>query len=105
MQDVTPLLFGTVIEREEPSYAFLGGASGFLFYLLSFAIPFTFYGANALFLLLIFWPFFLALMPVAVLLGVVFSTLLQGRLLLTLLSTAVGVVDLFCLLFSCLWGW
>ncbi|MNH39822.1 Inner membrane protein YgbE [compost metagenome] len=68
-------------------------------------MPFLVYGSNTLFFLLYTWPFFLALMPVSVLIGITLSMLLRGRLLLTLLLTGVIVLCLFWLVFSFLTGW
>ncbi|BEN09637.1 membrane protein [Serratia marcescens] len=108
MQNVTPILIDSKQskqEREEPSYSFLGGVSGFVFYWLAFALPFLVYGSNTLFFLLYTWPFFLALMPLSVLIGITLSTLLRGRLILTLLLTGTIVLCLFWLVFSFLTGW
>lgn len=92
-------------EAEEPSYSFLGGATGFIFYWLAFAIPFLIYGANTLFFLLYTWPFFLALMPISVVIGMAISVLLRGRVLLTVLLCGLAVTCLFWMLFSFLTGW
>ncbi|BEM26557.1 TPA: DUF3561 family protein [Serratia marcescens] len=108
MQNVTPILIDakqSKQEREEPSYSFLGGVSGFVFYWLAFALPFLVYGSNTLFFLLYTWPFFLALMPLSVLIGITLSMLLRGRLILTLLLTGAIVLCLFWLVFSFLTGW
>ncbi|ASM20064.1 DUF3561 family protein [Serratia marcescens] len=108
MQNVTPILIDakqSKQEREEPSYSFLGGVSGFVFYWLAFALPFLVYGSNTLFFLLYTWPFFLALMPLSVLIGITLSMLLRGRLILTLLLTGTIVLCLFWLVFSFLTGW
>lgn len=105
MQDVTPVLINSQPEQEEPSYSFLGGVSGFVFYWLAFAVPFLVYGSNTLFFLLYTWPFFLALMPVSVLVGITVSMLLRGKLFFTLLTTGVVVICLFWLIFSFLSGW
>ncbi|AWC75441.1 hypothetical protein AM371_11120 [Serratia marcescens] len=108
MQNVTPTLIDSKQskqEREEPSYSFLGGVSGFVFYWLAFALPFLVYGSNTLFFLLYTWPFFLALMPLSVLIGITLSMLLRGRLILTLLLTGTIVLCLFWLVFSFLTGW
>ncbi|NGH42692.1 DUF3561 domain-containing protein, partial [Escherichia coli] len=51
------------------------------------------------------WPFFLALMPLSVLIGITLSMLLRGRLILTLLLTGAVVLCLFWLVFSFLTGW
>jgi hypothetical protein len=108
MQNVTPILIDakqSKQEREEPSYSFLGGVSGFVFYWLAFALPFLVYGSNTLFFLLYTWPFVLALMPLSVLIGITLSMLLRGRLILTLLLTGTIVLCLFWLVFSFLTGW
>lgn len=49
MQNVTPILIDSNREKEEPSYSFLGGVCGFVFYWLAFAVPFLVYGSNTLF--------------------------------------------------------
>lgn len=90
---------------EEPSYGFWGAMAGFIFYWLAFAVPILTYGANALFFLLYTWPFFLALIPVSVLIGLVFSVLLAGRLLLMILCIGLSVFCLFWLVFAMLTGW
>ncbi|MFC0228589.1 DUF3561 family protein [Serratia aquatilis] len=105
MQNAIPVMIDNKQEEEERSYSFLGGISGFVFYWLALSLPFMVYGSNTLFFLLYTWPFFLALMPVSVLLGVAFSMLLRGRLILTLLVTGASVICLFWLLFSFLSGW
>ncbi|WP_410016613.1 DUF3561 family protein [Sodalis sp. RH24] len=96
-----------VAERaaEEPAYGFWGAMAGFIFYWLAFAIPILTYGANALFFLLYTWPFFLALIPVSVLIGLVFSVLLTGRLILMIACTGLAVFCLFWLVFTALTGW
>ncbi|CNJ95045.1 DUF3561 family protein [Yersinia aldovae] len=105
MQNVTQITINGQREREEPSYSFLGGATGFVFYWLAFAIPFFVYGLNTVFFLLYTWPFFLALMPVSVLIGITLSMLTRSNLLLTVAGTGIAVVCLFWMLFSFLTGW
>lgn len=105
MQNVTPYMVDEQREREEPSYSFLGGVTGFVCYWLAFAIPFFIYGPNTIFFLLYTWPLFLALMPVSVLIGIVLSMLLRGQLLFTVGGTGMAVVCLFWMLFSFLTGW
>ena len=107
MQNITPILIDSKQSKQErePSYSFLGGVSGFVFYWLAFALPFLVYGSNTLFFLLYTWPFFLALMPLSVLIGITLSMLLRGRLILTLLLTGAIVLCLFWLVFSFLTGW
>ena len=83
---------------------FPAGVMGFLAWTLALALPFIFYGANLLFLLLYTWPFFLALLPICVFTGVAVSVLLRGQLLWTFLVTVVIAAMLFWLLFSLLTG-
>lgn len=90
---------------EEPSYGFWGALAGFIFYWMAFAVPILIYGANALFFLLYTWPFFLALIPVSVVIGLVFSVLLAGRLALMLLCIGLSIFCLFWLVFALLTGW
>ncbi|AHF73385.1 Putative membrane protein [Candidatus Sodalis pierantonius str. SOPE] len=93
------------LRRDEPPYALWGGIARFIFYWLAFAAPILQFGANALFFLLYTWPFFLALLLVCVLVGVVFSVLLGGKLWLTVLVTGLSVFCLFWLVFTFLSGW
>ena len=52
MLNITQITIDEQREREEPSYSFLGGVTGFVFYWLAFAIPFFVYGPNTVFFLL-----------------------------------------------------
>ncbi|EIC82411.1 hypothetical protein SPM24T3_21999 [Serratia sp. M24T3] len=83
----------------------LGGCTGFVFFWLALAIPFIVYGSNTLFFLLYTWPFFLALMPISVLIGIAFSTLFNGSLLKALPLTGLAVMCVFWMVFSFLSGW
>lgn len=106
MQNITPLLARKEDrEPEDPVWSFPGGVIGFVSYWCALALPFLIYGSNTLFFFLYTWPFFLALLPVSVLIGIALSLMLRGRLLWTLLSTAVVVVCLFWVLFTFLSGW
>lgn len=106
MHNVTPLLARKEDrEREECAGPFPGGMVGFASWWIALAIPFMLYGSNTLFFFLYTWPFFLALLPVSVLIGIATSVLLRGHLLLTLLLTAISVICLFWLIFSLLTGW
>lgn len=105
MQNVTQIMNDEQQEEEEPSYSFSGGVTGFVFYWLAFAIPFFVYGPNTVFFLLYTWPFFLALMPVSVLIGIALGILSRGHLLFTIGGTGIAVVCLFWMLFSLLTGW
>jgi len=106
MQNVTPMLARKDDgDHEEQSWSFPGGVIGFVAYWFALAIPFVLYGSNTLFFFLYTWPFFLALLPVSVLVGIAVNLLLRGRLIWTLLITALLVVCLFWLVFSYLTGW
>lgn len=70
---------------------------GSISWLLALDIPFLFYGSNTLFLLLYTWPFFLALMPVAVAVGIVLYSLLSGKPLYSANATALTVGSMFTL--------
>lgn len=104
MENITPILMKNEPEQQEQSHSFYGGVSGFVFYWFAFAVPFLVYGSNTLFFLLYTWPFFLALMPFSIVIGIVFSILLRGRLLLTVL-TGTCVMSIFWLVFSFISGW
>ena len=95
----------TVSTDDDTTWSLPGAVVGFVSWLLALGIPFLIYGRNTLFFFLYTWPFFLALLPVSVLIGIALSLMLRGRLLWTLLSTAVVVVCLFWLLFTFLSGW
>ncbi|HDL6963506.1 TPA: DUF3561 family protein [Yersinia enterocolitica] len=105
MLNITQITIDEQREREEPCYSFLGGVTGFVFYWLAFAIPFFVYGPNTVFFLLYTWPFFLALMPVSVLIGITLSMLSRGNVLITVGGAGIAVVCLFWMLFSFLTGW
>ncbi|WP_158784060.1 DUF3561 family protein [Pantoea sp. BAV 3049] len=106
MHNVTPMLARKEDrDQEEISWSFPGGVVGFASYWFALAIPFILYGSNTLFFFLYTWPFFLALLPVSVLIGIAVSVLLRGHLIWTLLLTAVVVVTVFWLLFTLLSGW
>ncbi|QDY42835.1 DUF3561 family protein [Candidatus Pantoea soli] len=106
MQNVTPMLARKDDRHpDEPRSSLPGGVTGFLSYWCALGIPFLLYGSNTLFFFLYTWPFFLALLPASVLIGIVFSQLLRGRLFWSAILTALAVVCLFWLLFSFLSGW
>ncbi|MDN5680197.1 MAG: DUF3561 family protein [Ewingella sp.] len=93
------------VDAEAPSYSMFGGTAGFIFYWLAFAIPFVMYGSNTLFFFLYTWPFFLALVPISVLIGIAFSMLFGGNWWRTLAATGVVVIGMFWTIFSFLSGW
>lgn len=106
MQNVTPMLARKDERTPDESRSSLpGGVIGFLSYWCALAIPFMLYGSNTLFFFLYTWPFFLALLPVSVLIGIVLSLMIRGRLFWSGVITTIVVVCLFWLLFSFLSGW
>ncbi|EHM49028.1 MAG: DUF3561 family protein [Yokenella regensburgei] len=94
----------SLTQSEETTWSLPGAVVGFLSWLLALGIPFLIYGGNTVFFLLYTWPFFLALMPVAVVVGVALHSLLNSRLLYSLPATILTVVVLFGLLFYWLMG-
>lgn len=106
MQNVTSLFNRHPVPPEERSGASLsGGIIGLFAYLLALITPFFYFGASVLFFFLYTWPFFLALLPVSVIVGIALCIWFNRRLVLTLLFTLLIVVCCFWLLFSCLAGW
>ncbi|PKE29317.1 hypothetical protein CWS43_18020 [Rahnella sp. AA] len=93
------------LDTEEPSYSMQGGFIGFVCYWLAFAIPFLVYGSNTLFFLLYTWPFFLALMPVSVLMGIAFSMFFRGGWFKTSVAGGICIIGMFWTVFSFLSGW
>lgn len=94
----------TVSTDDETTWSLPGAVVGFVSWLLALGIPFLIYGRNTLFFFLYTWPFFLALMPVAVVVGIALHSLLNGRLIYSTLITIATVVIIFGLLFLWLMG-
>ena len=80
---------------DETTWSLSGAAVGFISWLLALGIPFLLYGSNTLFFLLYTWPFFLALMPVAVVVGIALHSLLNGKLLYSVSATILTVGLMF----------
>ncbi|PIM86344.1 DUF3561 family protein [Raoultella planticola] len=89
------------VAHDETTWSLSGAAVGFM---LALGIPFLMYGSNTLFFLLYTWPFFLALMPVAVVVGIALHSLLNGKLLYSVCATILTVGLMFGLLFLWLLG-
>ncbi|WP_165462753.1 DUF3561 family protein [Atlantibacter sp.] len=89
---------------EENTWTFPGAIVGFFAWLLALGFPFLFYGSNTLFFFLYTWPFFLALMPVAVVIGIAMHSLLLGRLVISTVATLITVAVIFGTLFLWLMG-
>ncbi len=106
MQNVTPALTGKKRDDDEGSFrSFTGGAIGFASYWCAMAIPFILYGSSVLIFFLYTWLFFLALLPVSVLIGIVASYFLHGKMIWTALITLPAVIFLFWSIFTLLNGW
>lgn len=108
MQNVTQLSVSKRhrVRDDERTYPFIGAIAGFSFYWLAFVVPFLVYGSNAtLFFMLYTWPFFLALMPASVLIGVFFSMACKGNTALVILCSGAVIICLFWLVFSFITGW
>lgn len=89
---------------EETTWSFSGAVVGFAAWLLALGIPVLFYGSNTLFFFLYTWPFFLALLPVSVVIGIAMHSLVNGKLLYSVVATLITVGALFGLLFLWLLG-
>lgn len=89
---------------DETTWSLPGAVVGFVAWLLALAIPFMVYGSNTLFVFLYTWPFFLALMPVSVVVGIAMHSLLDGKLLYTCVATLLVVAAMFGVLFLWLMG-
>ena len=89
---------------DETTWSLSGAAVGFISWLLALGIPFLIYGSNTLFVFLYTWPFFLALMPVAVVVGIALHSLMDGKLQYSVCATILTVGLMFGLLFLWLLG-
>ncbi|HAE3295035.1 TPA_asm: DUF3561 family protein [Salmonella enterica subsp. enterica serovar Cerro] len=89
---------------DDATSAFPGAVVGFVAWLLALGIPFLLYGPNTLFFFLYTWPFFLALMPVSVIIGIALHLLVKGKILFSIMFTLLAVGALFGALFIWLLG-
>lgn len=103
-QNITISRSESLSTSDETTWSFPGAIVGFFAWLLALSVPFLLYGSNTLFFFLYTWPFFLALMPVAVVVGIALYSLLDGKLLYSAISTLLMVVTLFGGLFMWLMG-
>lgn len=94
----------TSLSAEETTWSLPGAFIGFLSWLLALGIPFLVYGPNTLFFFLYTWPFFLALMPVAVVVGIALHSLLRRRIFFSCIATILSVALMFGILFMWLMG-
>ena len=90
-------------EVEDTTWSLPGAVVGFLSWLCALAIPMLIYGSNTL-LFFISWPFFLALMPVAVVVGIALHSLMDGKLRYSIVFTLATVGIMFGALFMWLLG-
>ena len=98
-QNITITPSETGVANEETIWSLPGAVVGFASWLLALSLPFLLYGSNTLFFFLYTWPFFLALMPVAVVIGIALHSLLEGRLVLSVIATIITVALMFGVLF------
>ncbi|QMI06366.1 DUF3561 family protein [Citrobacter sp. RHB25-C09] len=101
--DITVITSET-FATDDTTWSFQGAVVGFVSWLLALGIPFLMYGANTLFFFIYTWPFFLALMPVAVMAGIALHSLMGGRLLYSAVVTLLIVTAMFGALFLWLLG-
>ena len=94
----------TVSTDDDTTWSLPGAVVGFVSWLLALGIPFLIYGRNTLFFFLYTWPFFLALMPVAVVVGIALHSLMDGKLRYSIVFTLVTVGIMFGALFMWLLG-
>ncbi|MGM3174730.1 DUF3561 family protein [Dickeya lacustris] len=97
-------------DDEEPasssSGTFSGAVVGFCCYWLAFALPFACWGFNStVFLMLYTWPFFLALMPLSLLIGMLLRVFCQRSTALMVLCCAVSVSGVFWLMLLLITTW
>lgn len=76
----------SLTEDEETTWSLPGAVVGFVSWLCALAIPMLIYGSNTLFFFIYTWPFFLALMPVAVVVGIALHSLMDGSYATVLFS-------------------
>lgn len=92
------------LDSEETIWSLFGAVVGFIAWLMALGVPILLYGSNSLLFFLYTWPFFLALLPVSVVIGVALHSLLHGRFPYSILATLGTVGLLFGLLFLWLLG-
>ncbi|MDN8600534.1 DUF3561 family protein [Citrobacter enshiensis] len=102
--NITITTSDTFTAEDETTWSLPGAVVGFVSWLLALGFPFLIYGSNSLFFFLYTWPFFLALMPVAVVVGIALHSLMKGKLLFSVISTLLTVGAMFGALFLWLLG-
>ncbi len=89
----------SLTEVEDTTWSLPGAVVGFLSWLCALAIPMLIYGSNTLLFFIYTWPFFLALMPVAVVVGIALHSLMDGKLRYSIVFTLATVGIMFGALF------
>jgi hypothetical protein len=74
-QNITTTGSEPLTTDDETTWSFPGAISGLRLVVAGAGYPFSIYGGNTLFFFLYTWPFFLALMPVAVVVGIALHSL------------------------------
>lgn len=103
-QNITLPASETFSADDETTWSLPGAVVGFASWLLALGIPFLVYGPNTLFFFIYTWPFFLALMPVAVVVGIAQHSLFNGKLRYSIVATLLTVFAMFGALFLWLLG-
>lgn len=93
------------VTSEWPSSLVAGGCFGVFSYFLALLSPFLAFGASVLFFFLYTWPFFLALLPVAVFSGMAISVWQKQKIILSFVITLIVVSASFWILFYAFVGW
>lgn len=91
-------------DYDETTWSLSGAFIGFVAWLIALGLPYLHYGNNTLFFFLYTWPFFLALMPVAIVIGIAFHSLANGKIGYTIVTTFMVMALLCGLLFIWLMG-
>lgn len=89
---------------DETTWSLPGAVVGFVAWMMALGIPCLIYGPNTLFFFIYTWPFFLALLPVAIAAGIALHSLVKGKLLLSITFTLLAVGLMFGALFMWLLG-
>ena len=85
----------SLTEVEDTTWSLPGAVVGFLSWLCALAIRMLIYGSNTLLFFIYTWPFFLALMPVAVVVGLALHSLMDGKLRYSIVFTLATVGIMF----------
>lgn len=103
-QNTTITTTESLTDGGETNWSLPGAIIGFAAWLLALGVPFLFYGSNTLFFFLYTWPFFLALLPVAIIVGIALHSLVNGKLLYSIMLSVATIAVMFGSLFMWLMG-